>query len=502
MIARAGRIGRVCLVAFAALALPGLSAPSAGQDGGDVSGIHRFRLSNGLQLVVAVRRDLRLAAVNTTVNIGAIDDPPGQWGIAHLLEHVSLQGSRTIGSLDPRAEAAALDDLDHAHAALDRERRKAAPNPGALVGLERWVDEAQQAATRQAEAGEVLGGRLEARGAIGLNAATTTDSTHFFTWLPPEHAGVWFRLEADRLRNPIFRRFYSERSVVLKEVTAMTGGRTTLSERFLQDVFPGAAAAHPLAGDLGQIAAIDRPAAIAYFKRFYRPENIVIAIVGNVDPAEISKQCERYFGGWHPDGAHEPGRSRVNQPIMQTGVRVRSFALPQSSALYFAFPRPSADSAQHAALEALAATINSAEVSPLYRRLARERPLVTTVRAVPNYPSQKQPPIFLLQVYGRPGVPSTVLQHEVAAALRGLADADRADLAAGIAAAEMHLASQLDDAPTLASLLAFHQAVHNDWRVPFRHLEMLRHLEPEDVRRVARMMFASIEAELAAPIGR
>ncbi|WP_316193040.1 pitrilysin family protein [Bradyrhizobium sp. SZCCHNRI1029] len=494
-----GAIVRILAAACFVLSCP-IAHPARAEI--DMSGVHHFRLANGLQLVVAVRPDLKLAAVNTTVDLGAIDDPPGQWGMAHLLEHVTLQGSVAIGTLNPKAEAVALDELDRAFAALDRERRKTTPDPVVLTGLERWFDEAQEAASRLAESGEMIGARLEERGAVGLNAATTTDSTHFFTWIPPDQVIIWLALEANRLRYPVLRRFYGERSIVLREVTAMTGGRTTLAERFLQDLFAGAAMAHPLAGDLAQISAIDRPAAMDYFHRFYRPENITIAIVGNVDPATVFELTEQYFAGWQPQGAHEMPRARLFQAPPLSDARSRIFATSQGPALYFAFPRLGDGARAQAVLEALAATINNPDTSPVLRRLAGEQGVATGVRAVPGYPSQKQTAIFLVQTFGRSGIAGSALERETVAALRSLADASDEDLRAGILSAELHAATQLEDVPTLASLLAFHQAVHQDWRVPFVQLDWLQHLSADDVRQAARQMFGGLTPGPAATAGR
>src|SRR5215467_2053229 len=78
------------------------------------SGIQGFTLPNGMHLVIAVRPEMQLVAVNLTVNLGSIDDPLGQSGMAHMLEHVTLSGSTTIGSLNPEVEAEALSELDKA----------------------------------------------------------------------------------------------------------------------------------------------------------------------------------------------------------------------------------------------------------------------------------------------------------------------------------------------------------------------------------------------------
>ena len=315
---------------------------------------------------------------------------------------------------------------------------------------------------------------------------------------------MWLALEAERLRYPIFRRFYSERSIVLKEVTALTGGRTTLGERFLQELFKGAAVAHPLAGDLTQISAIDRPTALAYFHRFYRPENIAIAIVGNVDPSEMFELFQQYFADWQPEGAHEGLRSRLHEPPPPTTVRSRIFSTPQGSAIYFAFPRlgPGQDERQAAILEALAAAINSPDSSPVLRRIAQERGMAATVRALPNYPSQKQTSVFMLQIFDRRGVSDGNLSRDAAAALREMDNASDEDLRAGILSAELNLASQLDDMPTLASLLAFHQAVNDDWEVPFRQLELLQHLTPDDIREAAHLLFGGLLDSPATAAGR
>ena len=168
--------GRTLLCFVASL---GLLFSAAAHADVQPEGVHYFKLANGLQLVVAVRPELKLAAVNTTVNLGAIDDPPGLWGMALMLEHVTLQGSVTIGSFNTKAEADALENLDRAFAALDSERRKSTHYPGVLEGLDRWFEDAQEAANKQAEVGEIIGRRLEELGAIGLNATTKTDFDRF-----------------------------------------------------------------------------------------------------------------------------------------------------------------------------------------------------------------------------------------------------------------------------------------------------------------------------------
>lgn len=483
---RTRRIVALCL------SLVGVSRIAFAQGDDLTRGIHEYELPNGLQLVVAVRPELQLAAVNLTVNIGAIDDPPGQSGIAHILEHVTLSGSTSVGTLDAANEASALDELDRAHQALERERHRPEPNPAILVGLERWVEQAQEAASRTCETGEIIGGRLEAHGAIGLNATTTADATQFFTSIPNQEVELWLSLEAERLRHPILRRFYSERNVVLREVAGLTGGKPTRLERLLQEMFPGAPVAQPLAGDPNQISGIDRPTAFAYFHRFYRPENIAIAIVGNVDADKIHRLALRYFSDWQPEGPPELPRSSLEKPVLWTSPIVRTVRSTAGPLIFVAIPEPASPLDQAAAVDALAELINSPELSPLRPTLMQEQSLAWSVTANADYPSQKQPAIFLVRVYGNPDVEPQKLTSETSDLLRSLAKSSENDLSGALLGAEMRIASQLDDPPSLAASLALHQALDGDWSVPFQRLLMLRSLKPENVRAAAQRLLSSL----------
>ncbi len=460
-------------------------------------GIHSYELSNGLDLVVAVAPELDLAAVNLTAAIGSIDDPPAQSGMAHLLEHVTLGGSVALGSLDPPAEAAALAHLDRA----DRKLREArhgggssvapagtpsqteGPDPDTLAALERDYGQALEAARKLAESGEILGGRLEAKGGIGLNATTGNDVTQYFGWMPVEHLEYWLSLEADRLQNPVFRRFYSEREVVLQEIEVLTGGRTTLQDRVMQQVFPGGPQAQPPAGDPAETRDIDRPLALDFFSRFYRPENLALAVVGNVDPAVVRRLAERHLGAWKPAAAGgplpAPSESSTAAP------RVAKFNSVRAPFVYFAFPRPALTGQEKAGLEVLAELFNSPELSPLKRRLLGEAGIAWDVFAEALYPSQKRPGAFLLRVSGNGGVEHEALIREATGVLRALDSTPEEDLAGAILQAELRLATELDDPPTLAALLAQNQAVHGNWSLPFDRLETLRHLTPAEVRRTA-----------------
>lgn len=483
----------------AVLLLCGLSGWA--QTGQITSGIQSFTLPNGMHLVIAARQEMQLVAVNLTVNLGSIDDPPAQSGMAHMLEHVTLSGSTTIGSLNPEMEAEALLKLDKAHAAFAIEEQKSNPDPAVLTALERSMNDWQQAATRYAESGEILGGRLEARGAVGLNATTSADATQFFASIPTSEVELWISLEAERLRHPVLRRFYSERNVVLREIAGLTDGRPTPQEHLLAGLFPGAPVAQPLAGNPQDIQRIDRPIALNYFSKYYRPENIAIALVGNVNPEEVRRLCIRYFGDWRPEGSKAPLRSQRENPSRAASSTIRSFNSAQGPIVLFAFPQP-ATPPECAAIEAISELINSEGLSPLNQRLVQTQSIAWDVGAASRYPSEKQTAVFLLHVYGKAGTSDRALAQQTSMLLSSLSASADEDIQGAILSAEMHAAAQLDDPPALASALAFHQAVHGDWRVPFQRMEELQRLKVESVRAAARRLFNGLQSDTQVTVRR
>src|SRR5689334_19894701 len=81
--------------------------------------IASFTLPNGLHFVMMERHDSPTIAFHTYVRAGSVDDPSGQTGMAHMLEHMTFHGSETIGSRDWAGEKKALDAIEEAYDRLE-----------------------------------------------------------------------------------------------------------------------------------------------------------------------------------------------------------------------------------------------------------------------------------------------------------------------------------------------------------------------------------------------
>src|SRR6202049_2389871 len=86
--------------------------------------VSEFTLANGLHFIIIERHEAPVVSFNTYVNVGSVDDPGGQTGLAHMFEHMAFKGTPTIGTKNWPAEKAAMDEVDRVYARLDNERNK------------------------------------------------------------------------------------------------------------------------------------------------------------------------------------------------------------------------------------------------------------------------------------------------------------------------------------------------------------------------------------------
>ena len=139
---------------------------------------------------------------------------------------------------------------------------------------------------------------IEENGGVGLNASTSLDSTEYYYSLPSNRMELWFLLESERFTQPVFREFYKERDVVMEEYRMRTESspQGKLMQSFLSTAFMAHPYRQPGAGWPSDIQHLRIEAAKKFFEQYYVPGNIVISIVGDVNPADAKRLAEKYFG--------------------------------------------------------------------------------------------------------------------------------------------------------------------------------------------------------------
>ena len=108
--------------------------------------VTEFTLDNGLHFIIIERPVAPVATFVTFVNVGGVDEPVNNTGVAHIFEHMAFKGSRSIGTRDWQAEQAALDKMDAAYQAWLEESYSTEPDEERLEALWRTFEQWQQEA--------------------------------------------------------------------------------------------------------------------------------------------------------------------------------------------------------------------------------------------------------------------------------------------------------------------------------------------------------------------
>lgn len=477
-------VATIALIANLAAPVPAVGGELPGG-----SSVREHRLDNGLTVVVVERPGLELAAVNLTVAAGALDDPPGRSGMAHVLEHASLSGTLAAGSAVPDREEEALARVDAAYRRLveaeDAEAQDAEAGADRTAELRAAFEAARDRAHALAEPGEPYGRQLEAIGALGLNATTTAEATQYFCRLPNDRVGSWIASEADRLRNPLFRRFYAERDVVLREIGPASADAEPL-QHLRARVYPGTAAPGPVRGRPDEIRTIDRPTALDHFRSLYTPDRIAIVVVGSLDADAVFRQVEEHFGSWRPPAN---ATASPHPEETRTPAAPKQFFLPwgpggQALLLQLGIPVGPATTREAAALAVWARLLESRQLSPLVEELVRTRRVAAAVGSSARHPRLRSPALFAMQIYGAPGVDADTLRSAMRTQMLGLVATPDRDLDGARLALRTERARRLTDPATLASELGRFQTLAGGWRELPRRLERLDRLTPAELRRV------------------
>lgn len=460
---------------------PAPAAPVASSPGERLP-VHEVTLDNGMRFLILPRDGAPTVSFVLQFGIGGVHEREGQTGIAHLLEHMLFKGTTTIGTRDLDAELAYFDRIDAVHDTLLVVRETA--DTAAMQRLSARIVELEDSARTFVDS-NAFDRILTREGAQGLNATTTSEATIYFVELPANRAELWFVLEADRMRNPVFREFYSERSVVLEErrmrVDASPGG--TLYERHLAEAFRVHPYGQPVVGHMRDLERISRRDLEHYFSRYYTPDNAVVAIVGNVDADRMEHLARTYFGDLEA-GEPPPPVTGVEPP--QQGERRVEVTWDAQPLLRIGWHVPSQQDEEAAAVAVLSSLLTGGRSSRLHRRLVIEERVATGVFSSVG-PGSRYPALLQIDATPRaPHRPDTVealiyeeierLVHEGPS--EGELDRVRNQVAAG---SVRRMTSNLG----LAFQLAESTSLEGDWRETFRGAERLRELKPEDVRLAA-----------------
>ena len=176
--------------------------------------VREVTLDNGMRLLILPRPGAPTASFVVQFAVGGVHERLGTTGIAHLLEHMLFKGTTTIGTKNLAGEVELFPLMDATHDTLVRAREH--KDSAEVRRLSERIATLEDSARTFVDSNE-FDRILSRAGAQGLNATTTNEATIYFVELPANRTELWFALEADRMQNPVFREYYSERDVVTEE---------------------------------------------------------------------------------------------------------------------------------------------------------------------------------------------------------------------------------------------------------------------------------------------
>ncbi len=452
--------------------------------------VTEFTLANGLHFIVLERHEAPVVSFHTYVNAGSVDDPEGKTGLAHMFEHMAFKGTETIGTKNWPAEKKDMDAIETVYDRLDQQRRK---GPRADASKVKALEGEVKAAIEKATADVVPNlypTIVEENGGVGLNAATSCDSTEYFYNLPANRIELWFLLESQRFLHPVYREFYKERDVVLEErrMRVESDPQGMLLETLLSSAFE----AHPYrrmpggwASDIQSLRVRD---AEQFYKTYYVPANMTIGIVGDIDSKQARALAERYFGRL-PAGPLPPLVHTV-EPV-QNGPRQAQVESPAQPIELIAYKRPDQYDKDDPVFDVISGILAGGRTGTIYKEMVRDKQISLAAGAEPDFPGSRYPNLFMFYVF--PALGHTVLDNEKALSeiIEGLKKekVGAESLARVKTKTRATLIRQLDSNAGLAQLLTSYSVNYGDWRKLFTSIDDIDKVTADDVQRVAQQYF-------------
>ena len=443
-----------------------------------------YTLKNGLQLLILEKKFVPTVSFTTMFKVGNVDCVQGQTGLAHMFEHMAFKGSKTVNATDYAKEKKALDKEEALVMALQREEQKLNKDEAKIEDLKKRLAEASKEADSLINKDEYwkLYNNL---GEHGMNAMTSMDYTGYVVSLPADRLEHWMIIESDRFKNFVLREFYKERSVIQEE-RRMNESNVN---RILYEALNAAAfVAHPyhnpVIGWMDDIAHFTRTAAERFYAKYYVPSNATIAIVGDVDPANVIALAEKYFGDWK--GRKVQHDVRIVEPVQNAEKKINVF-FPAQPALRMGFHNPGIYHPDMPALMMASEVLSNGKTGRFYKNLVEGKKMALYAASYPTL-ANRYPSLFL--VAGAPKAPFTneQLDEAMMEEIENLKNnpPEQWELDKILNNYEADMVKQMESNEGIGMNLALSNQIIGDWKFDWDLAEKLRKVTPEQVSEAAR----------------
>ncbi len=291
--------------------------------------VTKFSLENGMEVVVIPDRRAPVVTHMVWYRVGAADEPMGQSGIAHFLEHLMFKGTEKIA-------------------------------PGEFS-------------------------KIISRNGGQDNAFTGQDATAYFQRISKDRLPLMMEMEADRMKNLrlLEKDVVTERKVILEERRTRVDNdpSSILSEQVQAALYQAHPYGIPIIGWEHEMVKLSQKNAIDFYKKYYAPNNAILVVSGDVEPEEVRKLAEKTYGQV-PGGKPFPRRQRIAEPPHQAERRVilkdKRAGQATIQTIFIAPSYTTAKPGEAEALDLLLKIAASGTTSRLYKDLVVDKKLASS----------------------------------------------------------------------------------------------------------------------------
>jgi zinc protease len=320
------------ITAMAVAGAATLLSPRSAQAEATGPAVTRFVLQNGMECLVIPDHRAPVVTHMVWYRVGSADEEPGKSGLAHFLEHLMFKGT----AKHPSGQFSKI-----------------------LVSL---------------------GGQE--------NAFTGNDYTAYYQRVTRDHLEQVMAFEADRMTGLVLedKVVNSERDVVLEERRMRTDNSPAaqLGEEMQATLFVNHPYGRPVIGWQKEIEALNREEALAFYRRFYAPNNALLVVAGDVTPGEVKKLAEKIYGKIARND-NIRGRVRPAEPEARADRRVvladARVAQPSLTRNYLVPSYRTAKPGEAEAVDVLAHVLGTGSLSRLYRQLVIDKKIAVSAGA-------------------------------------------------------------------------------------------------------------------------
>jgi len=397
--------------------------------------VERYALDNGLSVILHQDKTVPVVCFWQWYKVGSRNERQGITGLSHFFEHMMFNGSKNV----PPKE-------------YDRQ--------------------------------------LESRGAYS-NAFTSYDMTAYYEEGGKESLDKMFELDADRMRelSLLPDLLKSEVEVVREERRFRTDNSVPglLNEALYGSAFVASPYHWPVVGWMKDLERITRDEMVDYFRTYYAPNNCVLLLIGDFEPADAKAKIAHHFGSIPKQ---TPPAAPVNSEPEQNGERRVDVRYPSETVSFnVGYKAPAVASPDIWALDVVSNILSGGESSRLHQALVYDQQIALTAQS--QFSAGMEPGLFEFYVEMKPGKSAAEGEKSLYAEIDRLATEGptERELQKARNQAEASFIYALKTNNGAGRTLGFYEHIHGDYKKMFSAIEKYRAVTAADCRRVAKQVF-------------